>query len=341
MIFGVDNEIKNKYLDYISMEYCDSNLSVQQFVLEHIDNAEVLLKGKVYNFSKENLMFVLSTFDAMSVANLTVYKSIILQYLMYTSNIKASTALSVISSITTSDLETIVNKVARNKRYITKKEYLKFLSENMKEVNIQDLAIVVLLWNGIKGAEYNDLVNVTVEDYSDVGLIKVGDRVIELSDIENKVIRKTITDLEYVPYQILSEDIHDIKYKNKAGVQKIREYELNENCKYLIKPVISNDMKCQEGGYEIKMRLLKMLRYLDNNFLTGTSIYTSGVIYRMLEHYEFKVLQNKTMNRYLDKRNIKTARAKLKEMQNVMREKLINEGSYVSMEEIKERREIG
>lgn len=347
MKFKVDNEIKNNYLDYITMEYCDANLSVQQFVLERIDNAEALLDGKIYNFSKDNLMFLLSTFDAMSTSNLIVYRSIILQYLMYVSNIKTSSALYIVKDITMEDFESVINKIGRDRKYLTRKEYFRFLNKNIDIVNVQDLAIVVLLWNGIKGYQYNDLVNIKISDFDSSGFLICKDKIVELADIESKVLSSAINTSNYVPYEFLcgGEKVNKNSKKKptkkaaKCGVQKITRYTLDEDCEYIIKPVIVDGARNQEGAYEIKMRLLKMLNYLDNNFLTGTSIYTSGVIYRMLEHYDFKILQNKTMNRYLDSNNIKTSRAKLKEMQRVMREKLIDEGSVVSYEEIIEKRE--
>ena len=345
MEFKVDDRLKNDYLRYIDIEYSDSNHMVNSFVLEKIDAAESILNGKVYNFNKDNLLFLLNLFDATSISNLVVYKSLIAQYLIYVSDITSATAISQITNITTSDLESVINKIGRKKKYLTKKEYIQFLTENNEKLNANDLAIFVLLWNGVRGQGYKDLRELKTEAFNyDDSTLTFNNGIIKLEEIERDVLYDAITNSTYKVYnkkvrgsrKVIDKETGEVRVLLNPGKKPVNSYELKLNSSYIIKPIKSEDDDI-ENEYDLKLRILNSLKFADKKYLSGISIYSSGVMFRILEENDFYDVRYTDMDKWLNKRNIKLSRAKLTELKNVMLEKLYDDKTIeVNLEGVKE-----
>ena len=334
MIFKVDDKLKNAYWGYINKEYSYSSANVNQFMLRRIDDVEHMIGAKVYNFNRDNLLMLLGSCDTTSVTNLIVYKSIISQYLTFVSDMTSSTAISYLNNITTKDLDSVVNRIARDKKYMTKREYITFLNSAYNKLNKQDLAIFVLLWNGIKGFEYSDLASFEVSNYDIEGYLTVNKRRIKLEEIEAEILFEAITESEYIIYSkrepmiraVKNKETGEMTYKEVKRRPPVERYTLNQNCKYIIKQTNTIEGEV-ESAYNLKMRITKSLKFLGNKHLNGVSVYTSGIIYKILEENNFEDVGYADMCRWLESRNIKLSTAKISEVSRVIRNKLIKEGT--------------
>lgn len=323
MVFSVDENLKNDYLAYILEEYGEHNARLGEFILKATDAYEHKVKGSVYNFNRDNMLALLGSLNPTSINNLIVYKSALMQYLMKISDETSSIGLISLKNISTDELKEVLNAESRLRRYLTKQEYFDFLEESREKVNVQDLAIVVLLWNGIKGTGYIDLRSKGIGSYNKkTGVLKHNKREIQLDPIEQDIIFETIKKAKYHNLDNQKTKENESKTtKNHRGAPFIYEYELPSDNRYIIKP-LGYTPDGMETDQKIKIRLLKMFKYLKNPFLTGVGIYTSGCIYRMLEDFNFEPQGYTDIREYMKENGYKVAACKLSELQEIMMDKI-------------------
>lgn len=339
MGFKVDAQLKNEYMRYIAKEYSEHNANLAGFVLETVDNYEHTINAHIYNFNEENMLAVLGMFNATSVNTLVVYRSAIMQYLTFISDRTSAIGISMLSNITTEDLESVINKHARRLKFFTKNEYLKLL-DNRDKVSTHDLAILVLLWHGIRGKEYIDLRSIELSAYDvDTKTITYNGLVHELEDIENDIIYQALHNMSYINHnkkddtKVIINEAGERVETLKRGAKSIDEYDLDPNNKHIIKPFIETE-DGKEGLYRTKLRILGISKAIDNPFLNGVGLYTSGVMYTMLEENDFEEMTYGEMCKWLNERELVLSKAKLTEMQGVMLEKLeLENGKTLETEE--------
>lgn len=142
-------------------------------------------------------------------------------------------------------------------------------------VNPQDKAIILLLFNGVCGKGYEELLNLKVSDVDlDNRVIHLKDRDLKMDDALFEAVKDTIdTDIYF-------------KYLNENALGNTnKSYFLNPNCEYLLKP--KKFVKNRQGLDPFKLngiqRRLCKLTEVAGVKLTGKSLMVSGAINKINE----------------------------------------------------------
>lgn len=197
-----------------------------------------------------------------------------------------------------------VDKLEFNEdKYFTRKE--------IREVcnlfyNAQDKFIVYALWNGIMGNDYEDLLNLKVEDilFDENKIpqyIKVKNNRIKCDEYMQEILKKTLKSDYYETY-------------NDAHVGMVG-FELNMNSPYIIKikPSKKNDngmFPMKKSGIQARLkRLTEIFNETDKRgvHLTGKTLERSGVIFDMFlkEAYDQVEWTIEEVTKYLELKCLK------------------------------------
>ena len=141
-------------------------------------------------------------------------------------------------------------------------------------INPQDKFIVYALFNGIKGTEFEDLINIKVDDIDfDKHVIHLKDKDVIMDKVFEEITKKTIFQGEY--YKIGNLD------RTSKG------YELNMSNKYILKPKPTSKNNKGLGKFSVsgmKTRLRKISSELEGSEyypLTSGRLLKSGVLVDM------------------------------------------------------------
>ena len=153
-------------------------------------------------------------------------------------------------------------------KYITREDLLKGVDSL---INAQDQAIIMLLFEGIMGKGYHSLSTVKTKDIDfENNTITVGDRVFTINKDSMDIFRAASR--------------QDTYEKLGEGGSGDSRYDFNMNSPYLIKgkPSKRNDNGLdyiKENG--IKPRIVKLIKEMELENLTGLSIYHSGLLEKL------------------------------------------------------------
>lgn len=319
--FEYDHELKVIYLAELEkQDYSVSQFNVACSFLKKISAYEATVKSPCYKYSREGILDLVAYFNSTSLATLKTLVSTLRNYIVFINDLENNPLRNVpIMSIESRDLEYLINKLSKNYKYITYKEYLSII--NIKEakgaldINWIDLAQITLLWHGIKGKSYKDLLDFSKTNFIEECCIFYKGAIIDLLPVEQDILKRAFRQETYFYYD---------KY-TKQGFN--REVQLNDN-PYLLRSTASTRITSDIiSESQLKYRLATFTNLkLKLPSLSGVSLFASGAVYRVLEKNNFQPLSVAELNKVVNKNGeVAVAYAKLKEIQDIILNKVKDE----------------
>lgn len=258
-----NTELKERYLE----NFEDKKKVYIKYLFYNSSRLEHEYDKDLSSFSHNQFANFLIELNSKSRESLITYLSTAKQYMDYA--ISEGYVESLINIADTFNKESVgkyVNKVAQKNRYITREVY-EDLINNL--TNAQDQVIFALLWEGLRGEGYCELVNLKEKDVNfDKKLLYIhrnNDRIEhKVSDYTLNIIKDAIEEEEYQKNNGYNEDL------------KTRTLPVSQT-EYVIKPSGSKKVgKILQQN--ITSRLKKNAKWYSNPHLTGVSIHESGMV---------------------------------------------------------------
>jgi len=283
--FKVDNELKQEYLNNKPTATGDSD----SFILRSADEYENLIEKPIYNMSYIELKELL-IMQFRNSSEKTVLKniSILKTYIDYCINKNVVThGENRLATFSSKDAKEFVNKQALINKYITKEQLIEY--QNVL-YNPQDQLLLELPFIGVRGR--------TVEDGTLEEIINL-----RMSDVdeENKMVTLTQNNgkhriLEVGTFTIeLIKDVYEQKIyvenngeeTNNPRLSKPREIKINKVEDFVLRvPGLKKFTQITPNLLNSRMRRLQ--KYLDNNYISFTSIFMSGQLNMAMDIYKEK-----------------------------------------------------
>ena len=289
-MYKYDNELKLNFIDSIKKHREKNTVKLYEVMLAKIDDAEIINERELKYFNEKEIDLFFITLNAKSRSTLNTYLSILKDYLTFTTKYDNTLMIGFdcIMKMSGNDLEKYINTIGIEMRYITVKELNKIISIPIGDALCK--AISILLFNGVKGEAFSDILNIKVEDI----------------DIENSVIYKGTDVLFNIPEEylhIFKQSISGNKFVEWTVDGKIkRELELVDNG-YLIRRNINPrrdfDFTAKPDKNLLNRRMLQYYESIGYPYLSVQSIYNSGIVYRLLEYNNFEQLDYRVIEEYL------------------------------------------
>lgn len=287
------NDLKKSFLHYIEHKYVyNTYIKYRSFIFKVAWYEQTFSHKDLSEFTFQEVVDMLKFFNADTETSLNTQLSIVRKY-MEVAVIQGyiSNNLDILSSLTKETLSNFINSKAKEERYLTKKELLSAVKE-LK--NPQDKIIFLLIFDGIMGKAYKDLINLKVEDYCTTNhSIKVDDKWYKLS-------RET----EYALRYALEQDVYFMYYKEN---DKYIQYKLNSNDPYIIRSKKSKvDKPISTVG--IRRRIDTCREYMNKEYVHGKTVWLSGIAHRLIELERENQLElvHGQIKEYCNKENINT-----------------------------------
>ena len=289
-MYRYDNELKLNFIDSIKNYREKNTVRLYEVLLSKIDDAEIINGCELKYFNEKQIDSFFIALNAKSKSSLNTYLSILKDYLTFTTDYDNTlmTGFNYVMEMSGNDLEQYINTIGIEMRYITPKELSEIISIPIGDALCK--AITILLFHGIKGEAFSDILNIKVEDI----------------DIENAVIYKGTDVLFNIPKEylhIFKEAILGNKFVEWNVDGKIkRELELVDNG-YLIRRNINPrrdfDFTAKPDKNLLNRRMLQYYESIGYPYLSVQSIYNSAIVYRLLEYNNFEPLNYQVIEEYL------------------------------------------
>ena len=290
-MYRFDNELKLNFIDGIRKNRKKNTVRLYEVLLSKIDEAEIINRCELKYFNEKQIDSFFITLNAKSKSSLNTYLSILKDYLTFTTEYDNTlmTGFNYVMEMSGNDLEQFINTIGIEMRYITPKELSEIISIPIGDALCK--VITILLFHGIKGEAFSDILNIKIEDI----------------DIDNGVIYKGTDVLFNIPkeyLQIFKEAILGNKFVEWNVDGKIkRELELVDNG-YLIRRNINPrrdfDFTAKPDKNLLNRRMLQYYESIGYPYLSVQSIYNSGIVYRLLEYNNFEPLDYRVIEEYLN-----------------------------------------
>lgn len=288
--FRGDVDFKTKYLNESLKNkiLSDQDLIIRISLFNRIADLEEMFNKDFYNFNMDEVRTTLFTFGESTNLTLASKVSLLKEYANY-ALLEGKTIYSQpsISNFKNKDLYEFLSTSKSYLKYITKSE----LFENIEKLrNYQDKALLLLIFKGVLGHTYQDLINLKISDfnfkektlrfnhyYKPKGNkdqeVEIEEKLINLTDEEAFIIQAAIHEEVYV---------YPKDYKHKID-DETKHIQL-ENSNYILK---KNNFKGNEEtkvSYElIHFRLAWCKKIFKNNIIRPSSLNVSGFIYDLMQ----------------------------------------------------------
>lgn len=309
IFFSNNNNLKTKFLDEIEKKSI-SQFNLTRNVLVKIDKMETMKNKNIYEFDTVEIKEFLKQLDSTSISTLNTYYSTINKYIRFIEETNSEVVINKdVTKLSSRDMEDLLNKEAHEERYITREDLFRLVSN---AVNPQDKALFLLLFEGVRGKDYNDLRlleerNVNFENNT----IITPQKTITIKDKRTMFILKSaIKQTEYY-YERLNKDTNEME---------MAEYEINPNNYFVIKRVMYKNLGLEPYvSNRIKTKIQKFAKEMGRPALTGNTIYNSGLAERFLEHFNYRsteTISTIEIQEYLREHNENIAPATLRRIAN-------------------------
>lgn len=307
--FKVDNELKQMFIEDMELLSSEAMMNLVRNVMKKIDNYERVVGRTIYTFTIEMYKDILGDFRASSVSTLNSYFSVIKKYVEFSLDKRDGVNLDY-RIISSQEMEKLVNKVAHDDRYITREELMKVISN---AINQQDMAIFILLFEGVRGKDYENIRFLKTKDVDfETGLLHLQDKDIVIEDkFSLSIIEEATKQTEYVKY------LHGAKALASY-------YQINPKNEYVIKKLMYNSDGLEPiASHRLKVKLNELASDMGREHLTGTTVYNSGLAERLLKTFNRHPddISDKEIKAFLEERKEKIPCANLRRIARYILEK--------------------
>lgn len=277
------DETKKWYLSEMEkIGYDELTIRTHENFLHRIRNFEInyMNDKKIQEFNYEEIILLFKSLGSGSIGSLKAYSYIIDSYFDFCKKeSKMDNVIDWMRVIDSQSLKRCLNKEKFNNKFITRED-LYNLIENL--INNYDKAILLLVFEGVMGKGYSDLINLKVSDLDfKNNTIHLKNKKIFMSDKLKEILE-----------QLINED--SIFCVDRWG-SKIDL--LNMDSEYVLKPTYrylelkSIKKKIEDGEYDsekisaqvLSNRVFKILKkYINAPYLTLQNIFKSGIIERVI-----------------------------------------------------------
>lgn len=282
-----------------------------RYVFMKTKDTEEKLNKDLYEFSVDELKILFYALEAKSLLSIEMKVSVIKQYIDWCiAEGYLITGINNAKIFKSENLKQFIKKIAVDTKYLTREE-LEYLVDKFC-VNAQDAVIFELLFQGVKGEQLAEIINLKIDDVDfENNKLTLTDlngtqRTIQVPDRTLRVIQNAIDQEEYYkkngdPSPFVKVETVNI-YKNEYVVRTSRKKETQINFQVLYK------------------RIKDIAKLYDKPYITPNSIFISGLIdyakklkeklsvkELIMEHYEeiSKRFYNDKEKKYQVKRLIK------------------------------------
>ena len=307
--YEIDRELKTGFLEEMELLSSDAMMNLAKIVMRKVDEYEEIIGKAIYNYTIEMYKDILGHFRASSVSTLNSYFSIIKKYAEYAMDKRDGVNLDY-RLITSKEMEKLVNKVAHDDRYITREQLMDLISN---AINPQDMAIFILLFEGIRGKDYEDMrfLKTSHIDF-ETGIIHLQDKDVVIEDKYSLAIIKEATrQTEY------------IKYLHGAKALTVN-YKINPKNEYVLKKLMHKSDGLEPfASHRLKVKISELASDMGREHLTGTTVYNSGLAERLLKSFNRHPddISDKEMKEFLSERGEKIPCASLRRIARYILEK--------------------
>lgn len=303
-------EIEKKYSNTMKLQY----INIFKNVLEL---EERVFKKDLYDFTKDEIKNALKNFNAKTYNSITSKYSLIKKYIQYAEEMNIKKGV-MNFSIKANEIRNLISSEALKNRYCTRNELKKVLSEKL--INGSDKAIFILLFEGVMGKEYSELLTLKTHQIDlDNKIINLKNKIINISNYTKDTILQTINEDVYYKY------LGDICSTNES-------YALDINSPYLIRlrpkknQLTPQPMKV--AGLKRRLDVLKDI--MEKPLLTGRTIYLSGLAERIVKHEITinKKLNTREIREFLSDNSETVETGDMLRILKLMREKILKDLNY-------------
>ncbi len=261
-----NEELKNRYI-----EYKEAITTTTPYFLKTIfTNAEPfenLYGTDLFNFSTLEIINMYKTFNYTNIASLNVVNSAFALYTDWCINQgQVNDYQNHYRELTKEVLANCLNVLRQKRSIVTKEEVYGVWANQL--LNTQDVVLILGLFEGIKGKDFNQFVNLKLQDIHDddtIDLFEVGNR--KFSTTLCEACRSAAHAEYYYPYNATSER----KFKFLPSDNVIKDY---QNA--------SDDVSDFYKGRRIYSKIRRIFKELGvEGYMTANSLQMSGILYNI------------------------------------------------------------
>lgn len=283
-IFGMQNEIKQEYLSTKPSKTAESDA----FVLRAADEYEILINKQIYNMSYADLKeMVAMQFKNSSIKSIVKNISVLKNYIDFCLDKKLVLhGENRLAPFTVTEAKDFVHRQALISKFITKKRLKEYQDMLYNE---QDKLLLELLYIGVRGrttkdGTYEEVINLSIEDVNK----EENTLILRQNDGELRL----LTDVDISTISLIQETYDREIYVENNGEQtenkrisKPRQTVINHVDKYVFRIPGKNKFNKLTTNL-MNSRMNRIQHYLDNHYITYTSLYQSGMIQLAINIYQ-------------------------------------------------------
>lgn len=287
--YGGDLDFKLFYLEKVKENFSKTTYHNIEVLIRNAKLYEDLFEKDLYNFTLSEVTDMLTSLRAKTKNSLRQKMSVYAQY-VDTAIAKGVSLNSsnVVRSILSSELDDIVDLEATNQRYITREDLFNTI---VYLNNDQDRVVFALLFDGVMGNNYENLVN------------------LKFDDIDRKTLRAKLFDGTEVTLSKETYNLVQLANQEDTYETEYTTYRLVPN-EYVIKAPkrLRGTEKEALRPNSIRIKIDKFKKDLRISGLTGRSIYLSGVADKFIKEFgnNVSVVKLTEVQDWLSSNNVNT-----------------------------------
>ena len=255
----------------------------------------------LYLFTRDEILNMLQRFSSSSPNTLNVYLSIIRNYIdLAIEQNYIKTNINMANNITYNDLVELVSTSKKDRKFVVADDFYDRVQHEVR--NLQDQAKLLLVFEGIKGKDNSELQNLKLEDIDfdnrQIKVIRDGEELsVTISPMLTNILYRAKDEKWYF--------MHNGKKEKSVGGYTRELFPADES-PYLLRPYKSVGQNIK--GNTLQFQVLRICNvYLNMPFVTPSSIFLSGVIYKLKQCEEElgEELRLIDVTNYIDKWHLK------------------------------------
>lgn len=282
----INEELKQRFLN----KYTEDTRYYMNYII-HADVVKMMEEKRdkdLYEFSRDELLQLIGELNPSSPQAAITQLSVIRKYIDFAIvNGYLTTGINFANLIKPEDIDGVVNKQAMELKYVTKEEIIDITNSLNNAI---DAALLMLLFEGIKGERLSEITNLKKED------VNYNNNELKLIDNNNNIRYKKVSDKTI---NILNEASKQIDYlvivdTAKRSLEFVKQL---QDTDYIIRTTsIKDNNPAKYRTLLAKLRSIK--NELGNPYLTVTSIWESGMINYAKEMMEQNNITELTTEHY-------------------------------------------